>query len=55
MVVLRLANENPNRQITVLCGHTHSGGEAQLASNLKVLTGEAVYGYPEIQGVIEVF
>ena len=44
----------PDRQMTVLCGHTHGGGEAQIRPNLRVLTGGAVYGKPEVQRVIEV-
>ncbi len=43
-----------DRQMTVLCGHTHGGGEAQILPNLRVLTGSATYGQPVIQRVIEV-
>ncbi|MGC4117291.1 MAG: metallophosphoesterase [Myxococcales bacterium] len=42
----------PKREILVLCGHTHSGGEAQILPNLKVLTGGAVYGQPRIDRVL---
>jgi Icc protein len=44
----------PERRLTVLCGHTHSGGEAQVLPNLRVLTGSAIYGNPVIQRVLEV-
>ena len=44
----------PDRQMTVLCGHTHSAGEAQPLPNLKVLTGGAEYGEPTVQRVLEV-
>lgn len=44
----------PDRRMTVLCGHTHGGGEAQILPNLRVLTGEARYGQPEVQQVLEV-
>jgi predicted phosphohydrolase len=44
----------PDQQMTVLCGHTHGGGEAQVLPNLRVLTGEASYGHPVIQRVLEV-
>ena len=44
----------PDRQMTVLCGHTHSSGEAQILPNLRVLTGGAVYGKPGVQRVLEV-
>ena len=41
-------------EMTVLCGHTHSPGEAQVLSNLRVLTGGAEYGRPEVQRVLTV-
>jgi Icc protein len=43
----------PDRKMTVLCGHTHGGGEAQILPNLRVLTGGARYGRPAIQDVLE--
>jgi Icc protein len=44
----------PGHRMTVLCGHTHSGGDAQVLPNLHVLTGSATYGQPAIQRVLEV-
>lgn len=44
----------PDRQMTVLCGHTHGEGEAQVLPNLRVLTGGAAYGEPRVQRVLEV-
>lgn len=49
-----MAEKFPAVKITVLCGHTHSGGEAQIRDNLQVLTGQATYGDPRVQRVIEV-
>jgi Icc protein len=43
----------PDREMLVLCGHTHGGGVARILPNLEVRTGEAKYGQPRIQGVIE--
>lgn len=43
-----------DKQLTVLCGHAHRGGEAQIASNLMVKTGKATYGAPAIQEIITV-
>jgi predicted MPP superfamily phosphohydrolase len=37
--------------MTVLCGHTHGAGFAQILTNLSVFTGGAEYGRPELQGV----
>jgi hypothetical protein len=44
----------PGHQMTVLCGHTHGGGEAQVLLNLRVLTGDARYGQPAIQRMLEI-
>jgi 3',5'-cyclic AMP phosphodiesterase CpdA len=45
---------HPEHQMTVLCGHTHGGGEARILPNLVVYTGGAVYGSPHLQRVLEV-
>lgn len=51
--IFAAARQRPERRITVLCGHTHSPGEAQILPNLRVLTGGAEYGKPEIQRTLE--
>ncbi len=43
----------PDRQMTVLCGHTHGSGQSQILPNLRVKTGGAEYGSPCIQEIIE--
>lgn len=53
-VLLETMPKRPDRQLTVLCGHSHGAGRAQLLPNLEVLTGRAEYGAPEIQTVIEI-
>lgn len=52
-VLYREMKERPKQQLTVLCGHTHGGGEAQILENLKVFTGGATYGRPELQRLFE--
>jgi predicted phosphohydrolase len=52
--ILEVMSAHPDRQLTVLCGHTHSPGECQPAENVRILTGKAVYGSPQVQRVIEV-
>ena len=53
--VLAAAMKNaPEKQMTVLCGHTHSSGECQILPNLLVKTGGAQYGEPEVQEIIAV-
>lgn len=50
---LRSAMESaPDQRMTVLCGHTHGAGRADLLPNLRVITGGAVYGAPALQGEI---
>ena len=46
-----LMRERPQNNMTVLCGHTHGAGFAQILTNLSVFTGGAEYGRPELQGV----
>jgi len=46
--------KHPDKKLTVLCGHTHSPGAAQILPNLEVLTGSAEYGSPTIQQILEI-
>jgi 3',5'-cyclic AMP phosphodiesterase CpdA len=48
-VLLEVAAANRDAMLTVLCGHTHSGGEVWMAPNLRVRTGGAVYRKPAPQ------
>ncbi len=41
--------DHTDREMLVLCGHTHSSGDAQILGNLQVLTGTAIYGEPAVQ------
>lgn len=53
-VLLEVAGSHPKCDLLVLCGQTHGGGEVQVLENLRVLTGPAEYGKPEIQRIIDV-
>jgi predicted MPP superfamily phosphohydrolase len=53
-VLVRHMEANPDKELLVLCGHTHGEGEVRILPNLRVLTAKAVYGHPALQGVIEV-
>ncbi len=44
--------KHPDKMLTVLCGHTHSGGYSKILPNLEVKTGSAVYGKPQIQEIL---
>lgn len=43
----------PEKELVVLCGHTHGRGFAQIHPNLTVRSGLAVYGSPAIEELIE--
>jgi Icc protein len=49
----RVMRERPHQKLTVLCGHTHSAGEAWPLPNVRVLTGAAEYGTPNLAAVLE--
>ena len=53
-VMLRIMQSNPQCSLLVLCGHTHGSGELKVLDNLRVLTGEARYGHPEIRQILEI-
>lgn len=48
-VIEQAARAHPERQLVVLCGHTHSAGVARILPNLVVHTGGADYGAPTVQ------
>jgi hypothetical protein len=49
--ILQIMPQWPDRKLTVLCGHTHSGGRCRPLDNVEILTGEAKYGEPKIQRI----
>ena len=53
-VLKRASQSNTKRQHTVLCGHTHHDGIANISDNLIVYTGAAQYGKPGVEGVVMV-
>ena len=52
--LLEVMEAYPDAEVTVLCGHTHGRGQVRIRKNLRVLTGEATYGVPAIQRIIEI-
>jgi len=48
-----IMNRHPDRELTVLCGHTHSGCDVQVLPNLRVLSGAAEYGEPCVQRILD--
>ena len=51
---LEVMDAHPDRELLVLCGHTHTGGAVQVRPNLRVVVGAAEYGSPVLQEVLEV-
>jgi len=52
--LLEVLDQHPGCRVTVLCGHTHSAGFAQIRPNLSVWTGRAEYGRPILQKTFDV-
>ena len=53
-VLFALMKSYPDKQLIVLCGHTHGDGMIDLLPNLSVYTGGARYKYPSIQKIFEI-
>jgi predicted phosphohydrolase len=52
--ILAIMQLNPQRKLTVLCGHSHSAGDAHITDNVYVISSAATYGAPCIARVWEV-
>ncbi len=53
-VLLEMMLRYPDRELIVLCGHSHGAGIARPAANIQVITGGAEYGHPVVNQVFEV-
>jgi len=53
-VMLEIARQYPDCQLTALCGHTHSSGEAHPLARVTIITGGAEYGFPSVNQVFQV-
>lgn len=53
-LLLATMRARPDREVTVLCGHTHSAASVAPLPNLMVRCGAAAYGAPAIQEVLDV-
>lgn len=52
--LLKLAQDNPDKRLTVLCGHSHGHADVQHLPNLRCITGKARYRHPKINHVFEI-
>jgi predicted phosphohydrolase len=51
--LLKVMQAHPEKNLTVLCGHTHGRIEVQMMDNLLVMVGGAEYSHPEVQSIFE--
>ncbi|MBL8196932.1 MAG: metallophosphoesterase, partial [Blastocatellia bacterium] len=51
-VLYKIMSDHPEKEMLVLCGHTHGEGQAKILPNLLVKTGAAIYGKPHLQELI---
>ena len=51
-VLLECADEFPDVEFLVVCGHTHGAGEYRPRANLEVLTAGAEYGLPRVERIL---
>ena len=52
-VIRAAAADHPHQQITVICGHSHHAAAAQIAPNLRAITGGARYKDPVLQSPLD--
>lgn len=50
--LIEVAQQHLEKQLLVLCGHTHAAADVSILPNVRALTGESVLGAPSAQGII---
>lgn len=50
--LIEIMENFPDKQLLVLCGHSHSRADVSILPNLRVIAGESELGDPKIQGTI---
>ena len=53
-VLVECMHSYPDCKVAVLCGHTHSEGNAQILPNLNAKTGGAKYGSASVQEILKI-
>jgi predicted phosphodiesterase len=51
--IIGIARQFSDRQITIICGHTHCAAESNILDNLTVRVGGAQKGHPAIQSILQ--
>jgi len=52
VAIKEVMKNNPEKQLLVLCGHSHWRQDIQILPNLRVVTGHSELGIPNVQGLI---
>jgi len=52
--LVEIMSAHADRELLVLCGHTHGEGEADIRDNLRVITGGAEYGELKVARMLEI-
>lgn len=52
--LLKVMEHAPEKELLILCGHSHQYADVNILPNLRVLTGASELGVPRIQGLIYV-
>ena len=50
-VLIEMMQAHPQKQLIVLCGHTHYAARVEILPNLLAITGAAEYGKPRVEDV----
>jgi Icc protein len=53
-MLVEVVSNYPDKEVLVLCGHSHHRADRQILPNLRVLAGHCDVGNPAVQGIIEV-
>lgn len=53
-MLVKEVGAHPEKEVLVLCGHSHYSADQQILPNLRVLTGHCELGKPSVTGIIEV-
>jgi hypothetical protein len=48
-IALKIMTEYPDKQLTILCGHTHQKAKVNLLANLQVIVSKSQYNFPALE------
>lgn len=53
-IIMDVMGKLPDKNLLVICGHSHGSAEFRPLPNTLVITAEAKYGYPRVSRILEV-